>query len=283
MVPIHLDGNIIGHTVFFPYSLGLGLFGAQPPLEYSEPGNLVVAILPYALSQEQIKTVPQAPKTQLRPTLQQGPKTRPIAKYPPRHRATKILGFPEALRKFLSDEYTRPFTVWPDPDLRTTSMKNRQSLETRLLLNILESGQRRSANSKSDVRVAFIHIGSLHQIHKFPEFAERRTKSYLQFYTYGTHYDVPPDMWAVKEIYPCGGLCNIFILVIPSCLSVWFFLGGIITFTPAAMHRDPVKVRQLIIQVGRHPLWECYILPASLGLLAQIECGTDDPLLRLER
>lgn len=212
MVPIHLDDNVIGYTIFFPYSLGLGLFGVQPPSEYSEPGTLVVAILPYALSQEQIKVVPRTPETQLRPTLQQGPKNRPIAKYPRYHRATKILGFPEALRKFLSDPaYVRPFAVWPDPESRTTSMKDRQSLETGLLLNILENGQR-NASSKSDVRVAFIHIGSLHQIHKFPEFAERRTKSYIQFYTYGTHYDVPPDMWAVREIYPCGALYNNFIL-----------------------------------------------------------------------
>jgi len=210
MVPVHLDDNIIGYTVFFPYSLGLCLFGAQPPSEYSESGTLVVAILPYTLSQEQIKAVPQAPKTQLHPTLQQGPRTRSIVKYPRQYRANKILGFPEALRKFLSDPpYVRTFTIWPDPDSRTSAMKDRQSLETGLLLNILASGQR-TASSKSDARVAFIHISSLHQIHKFPEFAERRTKSYLQFYTYGTHYDVPPDMWAVKEIYPCGALYNKF-------------------------------------------------------------------------
>ncbi|KIM48001.1 hypothetical protein M413DRAFT_217736 [Hebeloma cylindrosporum] len=263
MMPIHFDDNIIGYTVFFPYSLGLRLLGTPPPSGYSEPGTLVVAILPYALSQEQIKLVPRIPKIQLHSTSQQGPRTRTLVKYPRlHHRATKILGFPDVLRKFLSDPvHVRTFSIWPDPDSRMSAIKDRQSLETRLLLNILEFGQR-SASSKSDVRVAFIHIGSLQQIHKFPEFAERRTKTFLQFYTYGTHYDVPPDMWAVKEIYPCG---------------------GIITFTPAAMHRDPVKVRQLIIQVGRHPLWECYILPASLGLLAQIECGTDDPLLRLER
>lgn len=252
MVPIHLDDNIIGHTVFFPYSLGLGLFGAQPPPEYSEPGTLVVAILPYALSQEQIKMVPQAPKTQLRPTLQQGPKTRPIAKYPPCHRATKILGFPEVLRKFLSDpKYTRSFTVWPDPDLRTTSMKNRQSLETRLLLNILESGQRRSANSKSDVRVAFIHIGSLHQIHKFPEFAERRTKCYLQFYTYGTHYDVPPDMWGVKAIYPCGGLYNTFILAIPFLLICLVLSRRNHHFHPSGHAQRPSQSPSV-----DHPGWE---------------------------
>ena len=220
MVPVHLDDNIIGYTVFFPYSLGLCLFGAQPPSEYSEPGTLVVAILPYALSQEQIKAVPQAPKTQLHATLQQGPRTRSIVKHPRHYRANKILGFPEALRKFLSDPiHLRTFTIWPDPDSKTSAMKDRQILETSLLLNILAGGQR-TANSKSDARVAFIHISSLHQIHKFPEFAERRTKTFLQFYTYGTHYDVPPDMWAVKEIYPCGALYNIFTRgnLLPICL-----------------------------------------------------------------
>jgi len=225
VLPINLDDNIVGHTVFFPYSLGLGLFAAQPPAIYSKGDTLLVAILPYTLSQEQIKAVPHTPTTQLRPTLQHGQTAHSIMKNPQYQRAMKILNFPEDLRRFLSDpKYLRPFTVWSDSDSRPSSRKDQQSLETRLLLSILDKTKQRSASSKSDVRVAFIHIGSLHKIHKFPEFAERRTKAFhLQFYTYGTHYSVSPEMWGVREIYPCGALYNV--LYQSTSLPTWLVLS----------------------------------------------------------
>jgi len=186
-------------------------------------------------------------------------------KNPQYQRAMKILNFPEDLRRFLSDpKYLRPFTVWSDSDSRPSSRKDQQSLETRLLLSILDKTKQRSASSKSDVRVAFIHIGSLHKIHKFPEFAERRTKAFhLQFYTYGTHYS-SRQRCGESEKFIHAVRCTMFYIRVPPCPHGLFFLGGIITFTPNAMHKDPVRVCQLIMQIGRHPLWGCIYYPLRL-------------------
>jgi hypothetical protein len=67
------------------------------------------------------------------------------------------------------------------------------------------------------------------------------------------------------------------------CLTLNNLSGGIITFSPSAMFHNPIEMMLKIRQINAHSLWECYILPSALGMLAKMVCGDDDPLAVLER
>ncbi|KAF8973779.1 hypothetical protein BDZ97DRAFT_1776820 [Flammula alnicola] len=139
----------------------------------------------------------------------------------------------------------------------------RERMETRLLQRLLNQVKAKNAGHRSEARVVFVHVGALGTVHKLADFVERRANHHMvQFYTYGTDPDVSPSMWSITEIWPCG---------------------GIVTFTPSAMLKDPILVCQRIIQISRHPAWACYILPLALGLLAKLECGDEDPVKMLEQ
>ena len=54
--------------------------------------------------------------------------------------------------------------------------------------------------------------------------------------------------------------------------------GGIATFKPNSIAKDPLGALNLMLKLNQHPLWACCIIPAALGMLANIVCGTGDPL-----
>ena len=49
------------------------------------------------------------------------------------------------------------------------------------------------------------------------------------------------------------------------------------------MATDPIGIIQQIYKIKDHPLWECYVLPSALGMLAKEVCGDEDPLANFER
>ncbi|KDR85205.1 hypothetical protein GALMADRAFT_233893 [Galerina marginata CBS 339.88] len=260
MMPMKIDGIVVGQILFFPYFFRLhviGTYGKDVPLEFNQPGNLVAALLPYTLSQEQLKndllfpTVEPAP---LEPTQEIGRWTQTLRRKPKYQHGLRVLDFSHKLHKYLADRPHSTVHVWHEKDPRKDG--HQAPTETSLLLSILEQTRARLVAPNADARFVFVHVGSLRTLHKLPSFAERRSSPFVQFYTYGSHQDVSQSIWGVREIYP------------------W---GGIVTFTPFAMHSDPIGIANLIRKINAHPRWTCYILPSALGLLAKLECGNEDP------
>ena len=171
------------------------------PLEFSQPDNLVVAILPWALSRAQLANESRSPNLEshiLLATLDSDRWTRSIRIKPGYQHALRILGFPEELHRYMHD---RLFCVWWS---HGASSKN-VGLETKLLHNIMEQARAKPAGYTNEARVVFVHVSALASLHKLPGLVERRSKRpHVHFYTYGSHENVFPSLWSVKEIYPCG-------------------------------------------------------------------------------
>jgi hypothetical protein len=59
--------------------------------------------------------------------------------------------------------------------------------------------------------------------------------------------------------------------------------GGIVTFTPGALLDDPIGSYMLMTQISEHPLWDCYLLPAAIGMLVKLICEDSDPLSMFDK
>lgn len=286
MIPIILDGNVIGQVLCIPYVFCRHFFLEVSPDGYQSypPGHLVAIILPYTLSQSQLQLLdlhgaPSALSRTVQYTTNDDQRKRSMRTNLQYHHALNMLNFPLGLLEYVSDPvYPHPYAIWTGREAGNSLQKPREGMETRLLENLLNQVKAKKASSlRSDFRVAFVHAGALKMIHQLPEFVERRAKhQYIQFYLYGSDPDIPPSLWSVTEIWPCGMdfLYSFRDLFAHSLLCS----GGIATFTPAAMRSNPGEVYNLICQINRHPIWACYILPSTLGMLASIECGAEDPL-----
>ena len=171
------------------------------PEGFAQPNNLVVALLPWALSGAQIAKEGRLPNSEphaLPAMLESDRWTRSIRVKPGYQHALRILGFPEELHNYMHD---RSFCVWWDH--RTTSRN--AGLETKLLHNIMEQARAKQAGYTNEARVVFVHVSALTSLHKLPGLVERRSKRpHVHFYTYGSHENVFASLWSVKEIYPCG-------------------------------------------------------------------------------
>lgn len=201
MRPIILDNNVIGQILIFP----LGLVNVLPhlnlPSGFAQPDNLVVALLPWVLSKPQLTKESRLLKSELPsvpPLLEPDRWTRSIRVKPGYQHALRVLGFPEDLHSYMHD---RLFCIlWN----HRTSSKN-AGMETKLLLNIMEQARAKPAGQSNEARIVFVHVSALTSLHRLPGLVERRSKRpHVHFYTYGSHEDVSPSLWSVKEIYPCG-------------------------------------------------------------------------------
>ena len=199
--PILLDDNVIGQMLILPPGLMNILHHLKLPSGFAQPDNLVVALLPWALSRPQLIKESRLPNTEPHslPTLLESDRwTRSIRVKPGYQHALRILGFPEDLHNYMHD---RLFCIWWN---HRTSSKN-AGLETKFLYNIMEQARAKPAGYTNEARLVFVHVSALTTLHRLPGLVERRSKRpHVHFYTYGSHEDVFPSLWSVKEIYPCG-------------------------------------------------------------------------------
>ena len=201
MRSIILDNNVVGQIFIFSPGLMNILPHFNLPSGFALPDSLVVALLPYSLSKSQLIKESHLANSEPHslPTLLESDRwTRSIRVKPGYQHGLRILGFPEDLHNYMHD---RLFTIlWN----HRTSSKN-AGMETRLLLNIMEQARAKPAGQSNEARIVFVHVSALTSLHRLPGLVERRSKRpHVHFYTYGSHEDVSPSLWSVKEIYPCG-------------------------------------------------------------------------------
>ncbi|KJA26132.1 hypothetical protein HYPSUDRAFT_37011 [Hypholoma sublateritium FD-334 SS-4] len=271
LMPIEFDNKVIGQILCFPYVLH-PVFCLKLPAEMYKEGELIMVILAYTLEVETVD-----PLTNLRDPLityrchksyklQLDTTSHPCN--PDYEHAISMLNIPpDFVNHIAHPQHKRPYMIWTGRELVGAQHSRHKALETRLLQTFLDKAGAQKAGSRSYVRIAFIHLSALKSIQDFPEFVERRagrahqqlgrSQYPLQFYLYGSDASIHPSTWHVHEIWPCG---------------------GIVTFTPNSIAKDPLGSYNLMVELSRHPLWASYIVPAALGMLASIACGTGDPL-----
>lgn len=245
--------------VVFPSTLQSLCRLFKVPSDMQQGGDFVAAVIPWTLSPSEHSEY-GVHKSQITLEL-------PEPKHPPSH-AIQLLEFPHDLRMYMSQP-GRTYCVWWSPGDGTTA---NPGLETNQLHAIMKSCKAKHVGHKMDVRVVFVHVGALVTLHRLPALAERRGKRpEINFYTYGTHADVPRERWGVFPIYPLG------MLDYPHLLYSHLFMatGGIVTFTPDALLEDPIGAAQLMRQMSMHPFWDCYLLPSVIGMAAKSSCEGD--------
>lgn len=179
-----------------------------------------------------------------------------IRKDPSYHRDLSILGFP----KWLHDEMSESrYCIWnKDGD----GSPNHQGFETRALIHVLDERRATNKGLKADVDFVFVHVGAIKTLNQLPALMERRMKRLdIQFVTYGTHHTVPPTRWGIRQIYPAG---------------------GIVTFSPSAFAECPSTTYRLLDMLEQHPLWDCFVTPGVVALMARQNQGSD-PVSEFEK
>ncbi|THH02520.1 hypothetical protein EW026_g379 [Hermanssonia centrifuga] len=261
---VHLDGDPVGLLLIFPSVMkDICDFFKVPP-NLVESSQIIAALIPWTLTVDEyrqnrwMRNNNDSPFTDARldPELAKHlQKDRKLLAYNNTFSlGLRILRFTASVYKFL-ERSPRSYCIWHSPADGSTS---HPGFETKLLLAILDVCKAKNVGYKTDVRVIFVHVGALPTFHKLEALGMRRCKqSDLRIYSYGTHQDVQPDRWSLREIYP---------------------LGGIVTFTPKAIIENPFEVYKVIAQIDRHPLWMCYINPCVVAAVAKLSYPDHDPL-----
>ncbi|KAG5648146.1 hypothetical protein DXG03_006100 [Asterophora parasitica] len=272
LLPLSLDNIVVAHIAFFHHNTVIPSRYFRPPHEIKRNGSLVACLVPWSLASGQLQKHYRKPpnaylpgKIDIEPLIKDKTRWERTVKTKAAYQhAIRILQFPQWLSDYMSEEgRERTYWVWSEGGDGT---KKKPGMETLMLHAIMEQCRAKKPRSNlAETRVMFVHVGAVKTLHKFPGYLDFcSVASHVQFYTYGTHPTVPPPHWGVKEIYPCG---------------------GIVTFTPRTILEDPIRALRRIQQINSHPLWECYILPSTLGMVAKLhgQKANDDPLALFDR
>ncbi|EKM60867.1 uncharacterized protein PHACADRAFT_204012 [Phanerochaete carnosa HHB-10118-sp] len=265
---VHMDNNQVGVLLLVP-TASHNICKALKVPEQLRQHALIAVLIPWKLTVEQYQKYEwQAAHGRLNLddghiSLELGSKISDLSK---KLTANPQLAQGLRLHHFNAADYdfftrgVRKYCIWHYPsDGSPTDL----GFETRLLVAILDEWNAERAGYKEDTRVVFVHVGSLHELHKLQALALRRYKRpELRFYSYGTHASVPPGRWGVREIYP---------------------VGGVATFSAKAILQDPFKVYELIEQFDEHPLWTCYIHPSVIAAVAKISYPGSDVISLLRQ
>ncbi|KAI0034937.1 hypothetical protein K488DRAFT_44475 [Vararia minispora EC-137] len=257
---LELDGKLSAMLIIVPSRVCAKVFDAVPPHQMAGPMIALLApftIPPDALEKARVwrsgSALEQKQRIQKRVL---DPKDRTtlssvrrfhvpdILKKPKFHQALRILFFPLQLLDFMLRP-NHPFAIWHHPSDGSIKKSPTEGYETEMLREVMKvCGQKELPLESADVRVLFVHVGSVGTLHMVPNLVERKQQYFLQINTYGTYHTVPPERWGIREIYP---------------------IGGVITLTPGVLKDRPLAVNRLIGMAHEHPLWVVCITPTVLA------------------
>ncbi|TBU35002.1 hypothetical protein BD311DRAFT_649012 [Dichomitus squalens] len=262
---LYMDDSSVGLLIIFPtgHEVANSLLKVPPTLASNTP--LQVALVPWELTTREFraenwKSRSPTVEHQLDPAFAAILEAdgRSVATQRRFYQALHILTFPKAIYDFMSQKQSpRPYCIWYAP--ADTTQSGTIGYETLLLREILSTcTQAKDMGYKADVRVVFVHVGALATLHGLPFLvAWRNKRPELRFLTYGRHPSVPRERWGVREIY---------------------LIGGVVTFTPSAIIEGHGMLFRRIKDVAEHPLWDCYVLPSVVAMVAKLTCQGGHPL-----
>lgn len=297
LVPLHLDMAIIGHMLLFPSELPGLCERFQVPDTLRHAGFLLSVLLPWkGAPPEDSRPLPSTllPKNILHPQY-----IRDQARWDHSFEGTnsryqlalRLLSFPKEIHDFLLVENrTEPCGcfVWFEgadrvDDPENNPGDNSAGLQTLLLYSILEKCRAVPLDaSDGNVKVVFVHVGALETLGDFPNLVQRRRdQPGVLWYTYGSHPDVPRNLWGVHALFTLGEL---FRMCWISSNADIFCIGGVVTFTPRCLAEvSPTELVPLIDRLIEHPLWDFYLLPEVLGAATRAAYPNTDPLQALSQ
>ncbi|KAI0307557.1 hypothetical protein B0F90DRAFT_1674737 [Multifurca ochricompacta] len=266
---IRIDGNQVALLLVFP-ATNLILckeYNVRPELR--KAGHFIAALLPWKvvgikarahrLYRDPCERTHRIFRSNKEEYATMAERERSLRKEPSYHRALSILGFPKWLHDDMSSQPDSMYCFWnKDGDGGQTEY----GFETRALKLILDKCRAKDVGLKADVSVVFVHVGAIRTLSALPALMERRMKRPdVQFVTYGTHHSVPPARWGMRPIYPAGGIA---------------------TVSPTVLAESPLTAYRLLDMFEQHPLWDCFVTPGVVALMARQNRGSD-PITEFER
>lgn len=207
LVAVEMDGHTTAHIILFPPQMHALMTAFQVPPEPRNQGALIAGLFPYKKQQAkqwQAPYVPLASAGSLARIDNKDSLTRTIKSNPAIALAVRILQYPDWLHEYMaSSTLDRPYCIWAEGGDLTT---RKEGLETTFLRSILQTCPRaQDVGHKAATKAIFIHIGSFKTLWKFGGFMERRrVETNIMFVTYGTHEDIHPSRWGMREVFPIG-------------------------------------------------------------------------------
>ncbi|TFK90228.1 hypothetical protein K466DRAFT_574381 [Polyporus arcularius HHB13444] len=257
---LYMDNASVGLIFVFPTGHKAAADILRVPPALSSDTLLQVALVPWELTTKEFRANAWKMRS---PTLERtlDPKFIPSLDSAGRqvvmqrrfYQALHILGFPKDIYDYMNF-MPRQYCAWiGNADTTSTGA----GYETSLLKLVLSACKAQDVGLKANLKIVFVHVGGLASLHHLTALAERRMKTPVRFMTYGSHPSVPRERWGMREIYP---------------------IGGIMTFTPTAVIQNHVLLYKLIRQVAEHPVWDCYVLPSVVAMVAKLTCQGRHPL-----
>lgn len=112
----------------------------------------------------------------------------------------------------------------------------------------------------------FVHRRYVDSLSQLKGFSRRKQVHHKRFYAYGSGGNWRVAEWDLREVWKWGRSCVVHILS-DQLAHFYLFIGGMVTFTPAAMIEDPWVVKKVVAALEDKPFWETYIEPKTVGIL----------------